>query len=477
MTLGALAQENKTLPNLPALELGFAGDISLARGVARNLRGDWHAAFEQIKPFVSRLDLAFANLESPLTSQPFRGTGVDLRARVGAVRALEYAGFDVLSTLHNHSLDGGLVGYKESLGVLARFGLLPLSSQTRTVVRGAWKIAFVAFFDDRRSWDMSTVKKARASHDLVIVSADWGVEYAGVTPRQHELALALSKAGADLIIGHGSHVLQPVEYVGQTLVAFGLGNFLFDQELPSTRLGALLKVGVSRHAGRLRWQVSAVPTGAYAGRVSEISGERATEVLNQLKVPKATSLPWTVFQALGTGFVSTTSPRPQQVVQKYLSCPKRHWKASWEILDGILADITGDERPECVALVWRPWQDWFTAPWRTGQSPIKNHRDARGDSAQVAVLKASSNQSIWFGSALARPAIAMRVGDVINDKKLELVTLEGEYVSGRRGPAQRVKVWGWNGFGFGLIWESPPSRYTGLELGATVGGHQLILVR
>jgi hypothetical protein len=62
------------------------------------------------------------------------------------------------------------------------------------------------------------------------------------------------------------------------------------------------------------------------------------------------------------------------------------------------------------------------------------------------------------------PLLALAVGDVDGDRYNEVVTLEGDYASGRAGPATRVDVWQWNGFGFTMEWRSPPGLFRQLRL-------------
>jgi poly-gamma-glutamate synthesis protein (capsule biosynthesis protein) len=123
--------------------------------------------------------------------------------------------------------------------------------------------------------------EADTSHPAVIVSIHWGGEYQAVpSARQQAIARALSKAGADLIAGHGPHVLQRVEWVGETLVAYSLGNFLFDQPYPEDcRWGAILRVTI--HRGRVS-TVDTLPTVTERGRVRPADPETAAAILDRL---------------------------------------------------------------------------------------------------------------------------------------------------------------------------------------------------
>ena len=138
--------------------------------------------------------------------------------------------------------------------------------------------------------------------------------------------------------------------------------------------------------------------------------------------------------------------------------------ADWDVTDSALADVTGDGRPEWVLLVWRPWRDWPIQAWLDVASPIVGYHDAAGDSCHVIVLDPHDGREIWAGSALPSPLLALAVGDVDGDGRSELVTLEGNYARGRRGPARHIDVWRWNGFGFALDWRSPPGLFHQLRL-------------
>ena len=145
---------------------------------------------------------------------------------------------------------------------------------------------------------------------------------------------------------------------------------------------------------------------------------------------------------------------------------------SWHITAAALADVTGDDAPEWVLLVWRPWRDWPIQRWSSVPSPIAGFHDAAGESCHLILLdprdpstgSGQRGREIWAGSALPAPLLALAVGDVDGDDRNEVVTLEGDYATGRDGPATRVDVWRWNGFGFTLEYRSPASTFRELCL-------------
>ena len=272
----------------------------LGRGVAQALGQEWEAAFAGVSPWLAGGNraaqdrvLAFANLESPLTAEPQVRQGHDLRAPPAAVAALRAAGFDAVSLANNHALDAGQAGLQETVSTLCASGIVPWMDGTSSAadcgpagVRiGALTYEGLAFDDSVVPLDIETAASAVATAarraGVVLVSIHWGGEYQAVpSARQQAVAEALAEAGADVIAGHGPHVLQRVEWVGETLVAYSLGNFLFDQPYPEDcRWGAILRVTLQ---GGRAVAVEAFPTVAEQGRVRPADTETAADILARL---------------------------------------------------------------------------------------------------------------------------------------------------------------------------------------------------
>jgi poly-gamma-glutamate synthesis protein (capsule biosynthesis protein) len=239
--------------------------------------------------------------------------GYDLRAKPAAVAALDAAGFDVVSLANNHALDAGEAGLAETVSALNAAGIAglvetgvwqdsgvkpcpcpPLRGGGPLGVGGHTRIRYqlLAFDDSGVPLDLETavsrVAAAAKQADLVIVSMHWGGEYqAAPSPRQQSIARSLAGAGADLIIGHGPHVLQRVEWIGETLVAYSLGNFLFDQPYPADcRWGAILRV--TRFARGSRLTIQMLPTVVEQGRVRPASPVEAPAILDRLALEHRT---------------------------------------------------------------------------------------------------------------------------------------------------------------------------------------------
>ncbi len=274
----------------------FVGDVMLGRGVAQALDGDWENAWSGVQPWLAGADWGMANLESPLvtlaTERPAESSEdqapYDLRAPTEAVAALRAAGFDVVSLANNHALDASEAGLAQTIAVLDGVGIVGLEARQTFEFPGG---RLLALDDSVAPLDLPSavrqIERAAEEGGAVLISIHWGGEYqAAPGPRQRMVARTLVAAGADLIIGHGPHVLQPVEWVDGALVAYSLGNFLFDQPYPvDCRWGAVLRVTLR---GERVVAIAAVPTIAERGRVRLAAPADRAAILERLNLQSRT---------------------------------------------------------------------------------------------------------------------------------------------------------------------------------------------
>jgi poly-gamma-glutamate synthesis protein (capsule biosynthesis protein) len=275
--------------------------LMLGRGVAQvyALHPEERGALYALTPFLSGADLALANLESPITTAPLTRPGYDLRADSALadplLEGLSESGLDVFSLANNHALDCGLIGLRATQTALNAHGLAFIGPDPTQLWRsvGDLRIAFFAFEDVTSPIDLlqaqRSIKNASARADLVVVSLHWGHEYRSAPSlRQREIAQSLADAGADLIWGHHPHVLQSIEWLpgrGRShaaLVAYSLGNALFDQVVPpDTRKSALLLVTLGTNGVQ---SVQAVPfeIDPFHASVSLSRGEAASQTHERL---------------------------------------------------------------------------------------------------------------------------------------------------------------------------------------------------
>ncbi len=299
------------------------GDVILCRGVGKRIRlhgSAWPLA--EAAPTLRPADLAIANLEGPLTRQPAVRGGIALPSPPEYARALRDGGLTVATLANNHTLDCGPGGLSGTLRTLHALGIAAAgagagqreAAQPAIVEAHGLRIAVLAFLADmpglRRppatgptvalatpGTIAKTVAAARKRADIVIVALHAGQEQ---SPRpdvlQERLALEAASAGADLVIGHHPHRLQGLRVVRgaggrRTLIAYSLGNFLFDTPIEGDRATVILlcTFGKSGLASarvvpyRIQDCHPAKPTTAQRrailDRLSELSREKGTKVL------------------------------------------------------------------------------------------------------------------------------------------------------------------------------------------------------
>lgn len=242
--------------------------------------------FVDVAPLLGRADVALANIESPVLPEP-AVFGVNARLTFRAapedLRALDAAGFDVLSFANNHALNFGTHGLRETLAHVGRtrlravgIGLDQAQADAPVVIetggvrvavlgRTTWlngraqpgKNAAIAYVSDKEmqarvAADVRALR-ARDAAEVVIVFMHWGREQA---PRagnhQRWAARAMIDAGAHLVIGHHPHVVQEIERHGDGLIAYSLGNFLFDNGHINQRRTVILEAVLAVDDGLAR---------------------------------------------------------------------------------------------------------------------------------------------------------------------------------------------------------------------------------
>lgn len=297
-TVPTLAPEHKE----KEITIASVGDIMLGSPFPNDTRmppNDGADLLKDVAPILSAADIAFGNLEGPMIDggdstkcrppkpgQPIRCFAFRMPTRYG--RYLKEAGFDVLSLANNHALDFGSAGSMSTRQTLDSLGIKHAGSDksrfasTLLEVKGL-RVAFIGFAHNAVVPNLNDlaeasrlVREADRFADIVVVSFHGGAEgtdnqnvpnrletYFG--EKRGNLPLfsrTVIDAGADLVIGHGPHVLRGIEVYKDRLIAYSLGNFAtygwFRLEA-ETALTAILEVKLARdgrfvdgklHAGR-----------------------------------------------------------------------------------------------------------------------------------------------------------------------------------------------------------------------------------
>ncbi len=236
-----------------------------------------------VTPVLAAADITFGNLEGVLVDGGTpRKTCTNpnacflFRSPARYVQHYVNAGFDVLSLANNHSRDFGEAGRSATMRTLDDAGILHSGREgdfASFEVEGL-KVALLAFAVTQKSNLMhayeqaaDTVAAHAAAHDVVIVSFHGGAEGAGMTriPFEEEwyfgeprgdvvrFARGMVDAGADLVLGHGPHVVRGMERYRDRLIAYSLGNFATYYGISVKGLKGIAPILVARLDGEGRF--------------------------------------------------------------------------------------------------------------------------------------------------------------------------------------------------------------------------------
>jgi hypothetical protein len=127
----------------------------------------------------------------------------------------------------------------------------------------------------------------------------------------------------------------------------------------------------------------------------------------------------------------------------------------WSVNQAALGDLNQDGTIEAVLLVWRPFQSWPVDRWLPRGGQIEAFHNLAGESCHIILIGwwRGKFTERWAGSALAQPVTKFALADWNRDGFDELITLDSSYEAAMDAPAQALRVWEWNGFGFSLVSE------------------------
>lgn len=281
-------------PDAPdAISLSATGDIVMGNAPGSLPPNNGKGFFDGVKKSLVA-DLVMGNLEEPLTDdtgrskcapkpnptpggKPVKSSGChQFRAPPEYAQHLKDAGFDLLNQANNHGNDYGPEGYKNTQKALEKYDLAHTGAvdQITVVEVEGVKVAVAGF--SSYAWNNSLVDidrakaviaKAVKQADIVVVQVHMGGEGSDKTRVKPgtemflgenrgdpvKFAHAMIDSGADLIVGHGPHVLRGLEFYKGRLIAYSLGNFAGGGGTLSRTgplgLGAVLKVELTADGG------------------------------------------------------------------------------------------------------------------------------------------------------------------------------------------------------------------------------------
>ncbi len=266
---------------------------------------DFKPVFSEVKKYLSYTDLTIGNLETTIAGKKSRYSGYPLfNSPDEYLEALNDAGFDILLTANNHSLDRGKKGVLRTLEMIKKNRMESIGSyhseQDRDSIRvfdiNGIKITILSYtyglngnyiannekflvnVIDTALMKQDILNARNKNTDVILVYFHFGDEYQRKPNSfQKEIIKLAIDYGADLIIGSHPHVIQPVEYfssnnnkIGNGLIAYSLGNFISNQRWRYSDTGVILNLTITKNICNDKVSLtntSIVPTWVFKGKV------------------------------------------------------------------------------------------------------------------------------------------------------------------------------------------------------------------
>jgi hypothetical protein len=305
----------------PPITLLFTGVIVPARCVqsAIDARGDANYIYDDVRETISSADLAIGTLNTTFSDLSTHTGCIETYVLVSDSRsasAAASAGFDVMSVATNHikNCAGASCGdnynraFLDTLDNLRANNILPVGAGVNQAaalqpvvvkVRGI-RFGFVSLgmvepmafagedtpgIAELTDENLQTaISAARQASDVVIAMPHWGPEDTS-DPNSYQLHFAqlAVEAGADVVVGNHTHVVQAIQQISGVDVFYGLGNFVFDQTWDlSHQQGVILLLHFS---GTKYTGYELIPTHLDGDGTVHIAGkDEAAEVLQRIEV-------------------------------------------------------------------------------------------------------------------------------------------------------------------------------------------------
>lgn len=267
--------EEETIKTYKA-SLIMAGDVLIHDSVYKDAKidndnYDFTKMFTQIKPIVEKYDLAYINQETMIGGKALGlSTYPQFNSPEEVGDAVVDTGFNLISLANNHTLDRGEKAiinsdkYWKEKNVITAGAYTSFEDRNNIKVyeKNGIKYAFLSYtiwdnglkaptgkeylinlFDKEQA--KQDVEKVKDQVDIILVAMHWGIEYShSENLFQRETAEYLSNLGVNIIVGTHPHVIQPIEYINDTLVIYSLGNFISAQIGEERLVGAMASIDI-----------------------------------------------------------------------------------------------------------------------------------------------------------------------------------------------------------------------------------------
>jgi poly-gamma-glutamate capsule biosynthesis protein CapA/YwtB (metallophosphatase superfamily) len=292
-------------PDTTKLKLVFIGDVMGHMPVVYSAwvdslnRYDFNPIYEYVASYITKADVAIANLEVPLAGKPYSGYP-QFSSPNELGESLKNNGIDVAILANNHALDRGKKGLLHTLKILDSLeiqhtGIFRDTSERRKkyplfLTVNKIKLAFLNYTFSTNGikaekpvivnyLDTSVIKKDieqchKHKADFIIVNLHWGIEYDRFSNKeQHIIANCIARNGAHAIVGSHPHVVQPFALIYpfkqdsslKVPVQFSIGNFISNQRDRYRDGGIIFELNIFKTGTKSEISTGFLPVWVYKG--------------------------------------------------------------------------------------------------------------------------------------------------------------------------------------------------------------------
>ena len=253
--------------------IGLLGDVAL-NGLFCIDKKSNHKRFLTISSYLKQLDLVVANLETPVigesrtfNTRKITSNGIIHYTEKDVLQnSIQALNLSAVSLANNHFFDCGVEGLEETISCLEENGVLHTGAGLRVediepvfMNSKGTSIGLLAFVDKTTNPEVPSdctvfvnyyeeerilreIAAAKNRCDKLLLSLHWGPDYSHYPYKHQRIAVKrFIQEGADVVIGHHSHVVQPYEEIDNGIVFYSLGSLCYGDYLEENKLRALRK--------------------------------------------------------------------------------------------------------------------------------------------------------------------------------------------------------------------------------------------
>ncbi len=231
------------------MKIAFLGDIAFLGQFDKSKNSSAEKKLSFLKKELERFDYVVANLESPLTDRErtLVCKSMHLKAAPCNVDLLKYLNISAVSLANNHIADYGRKGLNDTIQILEKAGIgwFGIGNKSLELFIKGEKVNISGYccyssngthYGGKTGVNLLTLdelenqlKKDEANGAFSVMAVHWGMEHTNYPAYEHiKLAHNLLEKHTAVICGHHPHIVQGIERINTSIIAYSLGNAIFD---------------------------------------------------------------------------------------------------------------------------------------------------------------------------------------------------------------------------------------------------------